>query len=225
MNQLYRRAALKFLQFPVIVGALVFLPAGTFDYWEAWLFTAVFFACSLAITVYLAIVDPELLQSRMNAGPGAEKKPAQKIIVLFILLCLAAMPVVSALDHRFGWSHVPASVVLMGDALIVLSSVGFYFVFRANRFGAATIRVVEGQRVASTGPYRFVRHPMYSFALIMTAGIPPALGSWWGLVMLVPTCAVIVVRLLDEERFLTRNLPGYAEYMKRAPYRLVPFVW
>ncbi|HWV80078.1 MAG TPA: isoprenylcysteine carboxylmethyltransferase family protein [Hyphomicrobiaceae bacterium] len=225
MNKLYRRAALKFLQLPVIVGLLLFLPAGTFDYWEAWLFTAVFFACSLAITIYLAVLDPRLLESRMNAGPGAEKEPAQKVIVFLALLCFAAVPVVSALDHRFGWSHVPPGVVLLGNALIVLSYIGFYFVFRANRFGSATIQIAEGQNVASTGPYRFVRHPMYSFALIMTVGMPLALGSGWGLAMLVPTLAVIIARLLDEERFLAKSLPGYASYMKEVPHRLVPFVW
>jgi protein-S-isoprenylcysteine O-methyltransferase Ste14 len=225
MDNLYRRAALKFLQLPVMVGAFVFLPAGTLDYWQAWLFTAVFFACTLAITVYLAIVDPKLLESRMNAGPGAEKERAQKIIVLFALLCFAALPVLSALDYRFGWSHVPASIVLLGNALIVLSYIGLYFVFRANRYGAATIQVTADQQVASTGPYRVVRHPMYSWALVMMAGIPLALGSWWGLAMLAPSIAGIVVRLLDEERFLAKNLPGYAAYMGRVSHRLVPLVW
>jgi protein-S-isoprenylcysteine O-methyltransferase Ste14 len=225
MDRLYRRAAARFLQLPLIVGLLVFLPAGTLDYWQAWLFAAVFVGCSLAITVYLAIVDPKLLESRMNAGPGAEKEPSQKIIIMFALTCFAALPVISALDHRFGWSHVPPSFVILGDALIVLSYVGFYFVFRANRYGAATIQVVEGQRVASTGPYAVVRHPMYSWALVMTAGIPLALGSWWGLVMLLPTIAGIVARLLDEERFLETSLPNYPEYMRRVPYRLTPLVW
>jgi len=225
VDKLYRRAVAKFLQLPLIVGILVFLPAGTLEYWQAWLFTGLFVGCSLAITAYLAIVDPKLLESRMNAGPGAEKERSQKIIVSFALICFAALPVIAALDHRFGWSHVPPSVVILGNALIVLSYVGFYFVFRANRYGAATIQVSEGQRVASTGAYAVVRHPMYSWALLMTAGMPLALGSWWGLVMLVPTIAGIVARLLAEERFLARNLPGYAEYMQKVVYRLVPFVW
>lgn len=225
MNKLYRRAALKLLQLPIIVGLLVFLPAGTLDYWEAWLFTAVFFACSLAVTIYLAVLDPRLLESRMNAGPGTEKEPAQKVIVFIALLCFAAVPVISALDHRFGRSHVPPNVIFLGNALIVLSYIGFCIVFRANRFGAATIQIAEGQSVASTGPYRFVRHPMYSFALIMTVGMPLALGSGWGLVILVPTLAAIIVRLLDEERFLTKHLAGYVEYMERVPHRLAPFVW
>ena len=225
MDKLYRRAAAKFLQLPLIVGIFVFLPAGTLDYWQAWLFTGVFVGCSLVITAYLAIVDPKLLESRMHAGPGAEKERSQKIIVMFALICFAALPVISALDHRFGWSHVPPAVVILGNALIVLSYVGFYFVFRANRYGAATIRVSEGQSVASTGPYAVVRHPMYSWALLMTAAIPLALGSWWGLLVLVPTIAGLAARLLDEERFLAKHLSGYAEYMQKVRYRLLPFVW
>ena len=225
MNQLYRRAAIKFLQLPLIVAVLVFLPAGMLRYWEAWLFTAVFVGCSLAITAYLGIVDPKLLESRMNAGPGAEKEPSQKIIILFALLCFAALPVISALDHRLDWSHLTPSVVYLGNALIILSYVGFYFVFRANSYGAATIQVAKGQTVITTGPYAVVRHPMYSWALVMTAGIPLALGSLWGLSMLVPTAAAIVARLLDEERFLAKSLPGYAAYIRRVPYRLVPLVW
>ena len=225
MDKLYRRAALKFLQLPLIAGVLVFLPAGTLDYWQGWLFTAAFVACSLALTLYLAVKDPALLERRMNAGPGAEKEPAQKIIVLFALLCFAAVPVLAALDYRFGWSHAPPLIVLLGNALIVLSYFGFYQVLRENTYSAATIQVAEGQQVISTGPYAVVRHPMYSWALVLTAGMPLALGSLWGLAMLVPTILGLVVRLLDEERFLAKNLPGYAEYTHRVPHRLVPLVW
>jgi protein-S-isoprenylcysteine O-methyltransferase Ste14 len=116
-------------------------------------------------------------------------------------------------------------IVILGNILIALAYLGFFFVFRENTYGAATIQVAEGQRVVSTGPYAIVRHPMYSGALIMVLGIPLALGSWWGLLMLVPTVAGIIWRLLDEERFLCRNLPGYADYTSKVRYRLVPFVW
>jgi len=225
MDKLYLRVALSLLQLPLIVGALVFLPAWTFDYVQAWLFTAVFFACSLAITVYLAVRDPKLLERRMRAGPGAETEPSQKVIMAVALLAIGAMPVVSAIDHRLGWSQVPPSIVIIGNLLIILAYIGFYFVFRENTYGAATIQVAEGQKVISTGPYAVVRHPMYSWALIMLLGIPLALGSWWGLLMLVPALAALVWRLLEEERFLATNLPGYADYMRKTPHRLVPYVW
>jgi protein-S-isoprenylcysteine O-methyltransferase Ste14 len=225
MDKLYLRVALSLLQLPLIVGALVFLPAWTFDYVQAWVFTAVFFGCSLAITAYLAVKDPKLLERRMRAGPGAETEPSQKLIMAVALLAIGALPVVSAIDHRLGWSQVPPSIVVLGNLLIITAYVGFYFVFRENTYGAATIQVAEGQKVISTGPYAVVRHPMYSWALVMLLGIPLALGSWWGLVMLVPALAVLVWRLRDEERFLTRKLPGYADYMRKTPQRLVPRVW
>jgi protein-S-isoprenylcysteine O-methyltransferase Ste14 len=153
MDKLYRKAAVSLLQLPLIVGVLVFLPAGTFDYWQGWLFIAAFFVCSLAITLYLAVNDPKLLERRLSVGPGAEKEPTQKIIMVIALLSVAALPVVSALDYRMQWSQVPPPVVILGDILIVIAYIGFYFVFRANTYGAATIQVAEGQKVISTGPY------------------------------------------------------------------------
>jgi protein-S-isoprenylcysteine O-methyltransferase Ste14 len=225
MSNLYLRAAGKLLQLPVMLALFVFLPAGTLDYWEGWLFSAVFMACVLAITLYLAVKDPQLLERRMNAGPGAEKEPTQKVIMIGVLLAFMAMPVLSALDHRFGGSNVPASVVIFGDMLIVLANVGFYLVLRENTYGAATIQVAEGQRVISTGPYAVVRHPMYSWALLMMLGIPLALGSWWALLIALASVAGIVARLLDEEQFLAGNLAGYSDYMRKVRYRLVPRVW
>jgi protein-S-isoprenylcysteine O-methyltransferase Ste14 len=225
MSRLYTKAAGKLLQLPLIMAALLFLPAWTFDYWQAWLFIAVFFVCSLAITVYLAVNDPKLLERRMKAGPAAEKEPTQKIIMVVAMLSFAAALVVPALDHRFHWSDVPTPVVILGDLLIVLAYVAFYVVFKENTYGAATIQVAEHQTVIATGPYAVVRHPMYSSALVLLLGIPLALGSWWGLLTLVPAVAGIVWRLLDEERFLCRNLAGYAEYMRKVRHRLVPFVW
>jgi len=226
MNQnLHTRVAVQLLLFPVMMGALLFLPAGTFDYWEAWVFVAVFFACTVAITIWLMIHDPKLLERRMRAGPAAEKEPMQKVIMWFAMLSFAGMCVLPALDHRFGWSDVPTPVVVLGDTLIALSYFAFYFVFRENSYGAATIQVVEDQRVISSGPYRLVRHPMYTGALILMLGMPLALGSWWGLLFFVLGVAAIIWRLLDEERFLSENLSGYREYKNNVRYRLVPFVW
>lgn len=209
------------LMFPVL-GALLFLPAGTLRYWQAWLFVAVFFACNLALTAYLVIADPQLLARRMRVGPGAEKTASQKIIMVLAQLGFASAAVLPALDRRFGWSAVPVPVVLLGEALIVLAYAGFLRVFRANSYGAATVQVEADQRVVSTGPYAVVRHPMYSAALVLTVGIPLALGSWWGLLTLVPCVLVLMWRLLDEEGYLHRNLPGYTEYTQKVRWRLVP---
>jgi protein-S-isoprenylcysteine O-methyltransferase Ste14 len=209
----------------VALAALLFIPAGTFDYWQAWLFMAVLVCTSGATTVYLAICDPKLLERRMNVGPRAEKEPAQKIIMVLATLGFIAMLIFPALDHRFGWSSVSASVSLLGDALIALGFLFIFFVFRENSYGASTIQIAEGQTVISTGPYALVRHPMYAGALVMSVGIPLALGSWWGLFVLLLLLPVLIWRLLDEERFLRQNLPGYTEYQTKVNYRLVPFIW
>jgi protein-S-isoprenylcysteine O-methyltransferase Ste14 len=221
-KQLYIRLATQSLLFLLVTGALLFLPAGTFDYWEAWVFIAVFIACNIPLTIWVAINDPQLLERRMRAGPTAEKEKSQKIIMTIAFLAFAGEAVLPALDRRFGWSDVPTSVVILGNALIAISYVGFYLVFRENTYGAATIRVEENQRVISTGPYAVVRHPMYVAALVLMLGVPLALGSWWGLLALALGVPALVWRILDEERLLKRDLPGYAEYMQRARFRLIP---
>jgi protein-S-isoprenylcysteine O-methyltransferase Ste14 len=225
MNDLTRRAFRSSLFGIVGLAALLFIPAWTLDYWQAWLFMAVFVCTSGAITVYLAIRDPKLLERRMNVGPRAEKEPAQKIIMLLATLGFIVTIVFPVLDHRFGWSAVPASVSVLGDALIALAFLFIFFVFRQNSYGASTIQIAEGQTVISTGPYAFVRHPMYAGALVMLIGTPLALGSWWGLFAVLLILPVLIWRLLDEERFLRQNLSGYAEYQTKVKYRLLPFIW
>ena len=225
MNDVTRRALRSSLFGIPALAALVFIPAWTLAYWQAWLFIAVFVCASGALTVYLAIHDPKLLERRMNVGPRAEKEPAQKIIMVLATLGFIAMLVFPALDYRFGWSPVPASVSVLGDALIALGFLFTFFVFKENSYGASTIQIAEGQTVISTGPYAFVRHPMYAAALVMLLGIPLALGSWWGLFALLLILPVLIWRLLDEERFLRQNLPGYPEYQAKVKYRLLPFVW
>jgi protein-S-isoprenylcysteine O-methyltransferase Ste14 len=225
MNDVTRRALRSSLFGILALAALLFIPAGTLDYWQGWLFMAVFVCTSGAITVYLAIRDPKLLERRMNVGPRAEKEPAQKVIMVFAILGFITMLIFPVLDHRFGWSSVPASVSVLGDALIALGFLFVFFVFRENSYGASTIQIAEGQTVISTGPYALVRHPMYAGALVMLVGIPLALGSWWGLFALLLILPVLIWRLLDEERFLRQNLPGYADYQAKVKYRLLPFLW
>jgi protein-S-isoprenylcysteine O-methyltransferase Ste14 len=225
MKHVTRRALRSSLSGILTLAALVFIPAGTLDYWQAWLFIAVFVCASGASTVYLAIRDPKLLERRIRVGPRAEKEPAQKIIMVFAMAGFIAMLVFPALDHRFGWSPVPASVSLLGDALIALGFLFIFFVFTENSYGASTIQIAEGQTVISTGPYALVRHPMYAGGLVMWVGIPLALGSWWGLFVVLLMLPVLIWRLLDEERFLRQSLPGYAQYQTKVKYRLLPFIW
>jgi protein-S-isoprenylcysteine O-methyltransferase Ste14 len=225
MTSLNMRALRSSLLGAVAMAALLFLPAGTIDYWQGWVFMAVFVGASSAITVYLAINDPKLLERRMNAGPAAEKEPTQKVVMVFAMIGFIALLVLPALDHRFGWSRVPSYIALAGDALIALGFLLVFFVLKANPYGASTIQIAEGQEVISTGPYALVRHPMYAGALPLIIGVPLALGSWWGLLVLLLFMPALIWRLLDEENFLTRNLPGYLEYKKNVKYRLIPHVW
>ena len=209
----------------VVMGAVLFVSAWTFNYWQAWVFLSVFGLSSLAVTVYLMKNDPKLLERRMHGGPTAEKELSQKIIMSAASIGFAAILIVPALDHRWHWSAVPPCAVIAGNILIVLGWTIILFVFRENTFTSATIEVAADQRVVSTGPYAVVRHPMYSGSLLYFLGIPIALGSWWGLLVGILMMPVFVLRLFDEEKLLARNLPGYSEYMDRVKYRLVPFVW
>ena len=219
------KAWLSLVALAVVMGLLLFVPAGTVRYWQAWVYLSIFFGAGVLITMHLMRHDPALLERRMSGGPTAEKRPAQKVIMLFTSLGFIALFVVPALDYRFGWSTVPLSGVLAGDALI---AVGFFFIFlvyKENTFTSATIEVAPGQKVISTGPYAIVRHPMYASALLYLAGTPLALGSYWGFVPLVAMLPFLIWRLFDEERFLALNLPGYTEYQKKVRHHLIPRIW
>jgi protein-S-isoprenylcysteine O-methyltransferase Ste14 len=209
----------------VVLGVLLFLPAWTLNYWQAWVFIVVFLVSANAIGVYLSLKNPELLEQRKKVGPAAETSTVQRIIISVAILGNLGMLVFSALDHRFGWSQVPPVVSLAGDALVALGFLIDFFVFKENSYGASTIQVVEGQQVISTGLYALVRHPMYMGVLVMVIGVPLALGSWWSLGIIALSVPVLVVRILDEEKLLRKDLPGYIEYTQKVHYRLVPYLW
>ena len=225
MDQLNIKAFVGMLQLFVVLGLTIFLPAWTLNYWQAWIVVVVFFSCTLAVTVYLMKNDPKLLERRVSAGVVAEQEKSQKIIQAFAAVAFIALFVVSSLDHRFEWSTVPLYLVALGDILI---GIGFYLVFlvfKENSFASGTIEIGDEQKVVTTGPYALVRHPMYVGALVMLVGVPLALGSIWGLVAIVPMTLVMVLRLLDEEKFLAKNLAGYCEYQSKVRYHLLPLIW
>lgn len=225
MNKLIIPTLKTFLIGAIALGVLLFLPAWTLSYWQAWVFIVVFMVSTNAIGVYLSIKDPELLERRKHFGPAAEQTMAQKIIISFVISGFFGVLVFSAFDYRFGWSSVPPFVSLAADVLVAL---GLYITFltsKENSYAASTVQTEEGQKVISTGPYALVRHPMYAGALIMMTGVPLALGSWWGLAVLAITIPVLIWRILDEEKLLKKDLPGYIEYVQKVRYRLVPYIW
>jgi len=206
-------------------GLMLFLPAGTFQYWQAWVFLAVFALSTWIPSVYLMRTNPAALERRMHVGPLAETRTLQRIVIAVVFICFPAMFVVSAFDHRFGWSPVPATVCLIGDVLVAIGLGIAMLVVIQNGYAAANVTVEAEQKVVSTGLYGLVRHPMYTGNVILMIGVPLALGSYWGLVFVVPGLIVLVLRIGDEEELLGQELNGYREYAQQVHYRLVPYVW
>lgn len=214
-------AAIGFAAF----GLMLFWPAGTLHYWQAWVFLAVFTVSTWIPSIYLMRTNPAALERRLRAGPLAETRALQRIIISIALLSMAATMVLSALDHRFGWSSVPAAVCLAGDILVTIGLGVAMLVVIQNSYAAANVTVEADQKVITTGLYGLVRHPMYTGNVILMVGIPLSLGSYWGLLFLIPGIAVLAIRIRDEEELLTHELTGYREYSERVHYRLVPYVW
>lgn len=206
-------------------GLLLFLPAGTFHYWQAWVFLVVFALATWIPSIYLMRTNPAALERRLRAGPLAETRLLQRIIISIALLSMLSALVLSALDHRFGWSSVPAAVCLVGDVLVAIGLGMAMLVVIQNSYAAANVTVEADQTVITTGLYGLVRHPMYTGNVIMMVGIPLALGSYWGLLLLIVGIAVLAIRIRDEEKLLSHELTGYREYAEQVQYRLVPYVW
>jgi protein-S-isoprenylcysteine O-methyltransferase Ste14 len=211
--------------FAIALALLIFLPAGSLTFWQGWLYLLIFLGASLVMAFYFVERDPRLVASRIGAGPAAEEGPLQKIIqallrgLFFLLLALPGI------DHRFGWSDLPVPMVIVGDLVVLLGFLIIFLTFKANSFASGIITLREDQTVVSTGPYAVVRHPMYAGTVILLLGTALGLGSAWSTLLVVPVVAVFVWRLLNEEGFLLKSLPGYAAYCRKTRYRLVPLVW
>ena len=225
LKDLYKKAFGGLLFLLLVMATLIFLPAWTLSYWQAWAFLVVFGVSAVAITVYLTKRDPKLLERRVYAGPMAERETSQKIIQTITSVSFAGLLVVSALDHRFAWTPLPPYVALAGDALVAFGFLIVFLVYKENTFASATIELAPEQKGISTGPYKLVRHPMYMGALLLLVGIPLSLGSLWALFAIALMMPALIWRLLNEERFLVKNLPGYSEYRNTVRHRLVPFIW
>jgi protein-S-isoprenylcysteine O-methyltransferase Ste14 len=219
------KAVLGAVFLAVVMGLLLFVPAGSVRYWQAWGYLIVFFGAAALITGYLMKNNPALLKRRVSGGPTVEKRASQKIIMSLASLWFVALLIVPALDFRFRWSSVPLFMVFVGNILIALGFWFVFLVFRENSFASSTIEVTPEQRVISTGPYALVRHPMYAGSFVYLLGTPFALGSCWGFVGMVFMLPAIVWRLFDEERFLAQDLPGYAAYCGKVRWRLIPGIF
>ncbi|OBB84739.1 methyltransferase family protein [Mycolicibacterium peregrinum] len=208
-----------------LFAVTLFWPAGTFHYWQAWVFIAVFMATTMVPSIYLAVRDPAALQRRLHGGPTAETRIVQKIVIWAVTGSAFAAFALSALDHRFGWSSVPVAVVILGNVLVAVGLILAQTVVFQNSFAGASIQVEDDQPLVSTGLYGLVRHPMYFGAVLMMFGTPLALGSYWALLVSIASIPIFGVRIADEEKMLRAELDGYDGYTQKVPYRLLPYVW
>ena len=221
-GKLIMNALVKYLMGLVMVGLLLFVPAGTFDYWYAWLFIALLFIPMLLLGVVLAVKSPDLLEKRLNSK---EKESEQSVVVILSLIMFLGGFIVSALDFRFGWSKMPTVVVVVA-AVILLISYGLYAeVMRENAYLSRTVEIQEEQKVVDTGLYGIVRHPMYSVTTLLFLSIPLVLGSWIGFIIFLAYPMILVKRIKNEEKLLEEGLQGYKKYKERVRYRMIPFVW
>lgn len=224
-NDLRKKALLGLLRVALFLGLLLFLPAWSLRFWQAWLYWAVFCASILCMNLYFLKHDPSLIQRRLRAGPGAEREKSQKVIQGIASVLVIAVGLVAAFDHRFHWSSLPVFVAVSGNAVVLMGFFVAFRVFKENTFTASTIKVEAEQRVISTGPYAWIRHPLYAGTLLMLLATPFALGSLWTFVPVALVIGAMIARLLEEERYLKVNLSGYAAYCQTVRYRLIPAVW
>ncbi|MDD1695490.1 MAG: isoprenylcysteine carboxylmethyltransferase family protein [Methanoregula sp.] len=222
LKKIKKKIVLLFPVVLIVLGLMLFVPAGTFDYWEAWVYCAALLIPFLIVVTYLLRNDPELLARRLRLN---EKESSQKKIIgvsHFIFFVIFFIP---GLDHRFGWSDVPAGVVLAANTIVILGYLYIFLVFRENTYASRIVQVEQNQKVISTGPYALVRHPMYLGISIMLLATPIALGSYWAFPAFMIFPLILVYRIINEEEVLMRELPGYRDYMQNVRYRLVPGIW
>jgi protein-S-isoprenylcysteine O-methyltransferase Ste14 len=210
------------LLYPIFVYLLFFLPAGSFRYWEAWVFSVVFFIPMFLTMTYLAKKDPALLERRFKLK---EKDKGQKVIVGLFRLPFLIGFLIPGFDYRFHWSEVSLYWVLIANILVFLGYLFVFSVFRENSYASRIVEVEEEQKVISTGPYAIVRHPMYTGMITLFLSMPVALGSWWALIVFGFLPVILVFRILSEERILRKDLKGYTEYCEKTRFRLIPFIW
>lgn len=220
--KLFISAILKFSLGTVLVGLLIFLPAGTFQFFNGWLFMGILFIPMFLAGLVMMAKNPKLLQSRLDAK---EKETEQSLVVKLSGLMFLAGFIVAGLGFRFGWYTLPKPIVIISAVVFLIAYILYAEVLRENTYLSRTIEVQEGQTVIDTGLYGIVRHPMYSVTLLLFLSMPLVLGSVYSFIIFLVYPFIIAKRIKHEEEFLEKELKGYKEYKQKVKYRLIPFVW
>ena len=221
-KQLFAQAIIKFFAGLILVALLLFVPAGTLCYWQAWLFLGILFIPMFCAGIVMMFRDPELLKKRLNAK---EEETEQKTVIALSGLMFLAAFIAAGLNFRFGWIVMPAWLVWAAAVIFLLAYALYAEVLRENAYLSRTIEVQEGQKVVDTGLYGIVRHPMYAVTLVLFLAMPLVLGSLPSFVILLCYIPIIAKRIKNEEKVLEEGLAGYTEYKKKVKYRLIPFIW
>ena len=222
MKLLIKKLIMRFSFIPVFLGLLILIPAGTFNYWQLYVYFAALVVPMIFVMFYFLKKDPQFLERRTKAK---EKEKQQIVVSILSAIVFLAGFIISGLDQRFNWSNVPTYITISADIIILLGYLIIFFVFKQNSYASNIIEVNENQKIISTGLYGIVRHPMYIGVLIMFIPTPIALGSYWGLIPFALLPVSLILRILNEEKVLSENLKGYKEYCQKTRYRLIPFIW
>lgn len=220
--KLFIQAIIKFISGFIVVSLLLFIPAGTLNYWNAWVFIAVLFIPMFAVGIVLMIKNPALLRKRLNAK---EKETEQKAVILFSTLMFVLGFIISGMNYRFQWLILPKWIVIVATVVFLLAYVLYAEVLRENTYLSRTVEIQENQKIIDTGLYGIVRHPMYSSTILLFLSMPLVLGSLISFIIFLSYLLIIAKRIKNEEQILEQELAGYLEYKNKVKYRIIPFVW
>jgi protein-S-isoprenylcysteine O-methyltransferase Ste14 len=210
------------LLYPVFICIFMFLPAGSFRFWEAWVYAVAILIPLLITLFYLTKNDPALLERRLRLK---EKEKKQKLIVKISRIPFIIGFLIPGLDYRFNWSDIPFSLIIIANIVVFFGYFLVFLVFRENTYTSRIVEIEKDQKVISTGPYSYVRHPMYTGMILMFLATPIALGSWWATIAFIFWPLILIIRIYNEENLLCKDLPGYKKYCQKVRFRLIPYIW